>query len=113
MRVEAGVHPERLGQDGPGVLTVAWSNGHHGRHRVRALRLACRCAQCVDEWSGERTLDPDRVPPEVRPLRIEPVGLYGIQIEWSDGHGTGIFTWETLGELCACAECVKPGEEPA
>ena len=113
MDVPEGVHPTSLGQDGPDVLTVAWNNGHTGRHRVRDLRLQCRCAQCVNEWTGERTLKDEMVSPEVRPLSIEPVGHYGIQIEWNDGHGTGIYTWETLGELCACAECVEQGATPA
>ncbi len=105
MRLPAGARPLGLGQDGPDVLTVTWSHGHAGRHRVRDLRLQCRCAECVDEWTGQRRLDDDRVPADVRPLNIEPVGLYGLQIAWSDGHGTGIYTWETLAECCQCARC--------
>lgn len=105
MQVAPGVHPVALGQDGPTTLTVQWSDGHRGRHDVRALRLACRCAQCVDEWTGEQRLDPSRVPESIRPLRIEPVGLYGLQIEWNDGHGTGIYTFEVLGSLCECEQC--------
>jgi ATP-binding protein involved in chromosome partitioning len=113
MEVTAGVAPNGLGQDGPSVLTIDWNNGHQGRHRVRHLRLACPCAQCVDEWSGEKTLVDSTVAPDVRPVSIDPVGLYGIQIEWSDGHSTGIYTFETLGKLCDCAECVPDGEQPA
>jgi ATP-binding protein involved in chromosome partitioning len=113
MDVAAGISPLSLGQDGPGVLTVEWSDGHKGRHRVRDLRLACRCAQCVDEWTNQQTLDPSSVPEDVRPVTIEPVGLYGLQIEWSDGHGTGIFTFEVLGSLCCCADCVAQGVDPA
>jgi len=105
MRVEPGARPVELGQDGPDVLTIEWSNGHSGRHPVRELRLACRCAQCVDEWTGQATLDPSSVPETVRPLRIEPVGNYGLSIEWNDGHSTGIYTFEVLGELCRCEAC--------
>jgi DUF971 family protein len=113
MDVTQGVVPTALGQDGPSALTIDWSNGHKGWHRVRDLRLACPCAQCVDEWTGEKTLVPDAVPESVRPLRIDPVGLYGIQIEWSDGHSTGIYTFETLGKLCSCPTCKPEGETPA
>jgi DUF971 family protein len=67
----------------------------------------------VDEWSGEQTLDPATVPEDVQPVTIEPVGRYGIQIQWSDGHGTGIYTFEVLGSLCACADCSLDGEPPA
>ena len=68
---------------------------------VRALRLACGCASCIDEWTGEERLDPESVPEDVHPLRIEPVGRYAIQIEWSDGHSSGIYPFRRLRELDA------------
>jgi ATP-binding protein involved in chromosome partitioning len=95
----ANVRPTGLSQDGPDTLVVAWSDGCSTRHAVRRLRLACKCAQCIDEWSGEALLDPDSVPVGVRPLRIDPIGHYGLQFSWSDGHSTGITTFETLWEL--------------
>jgi DUF971 family protein len=109
MRLPAGARPLQLGQDGPDTLTVRWSHGHQGRHGVRDLRLACRCAQCVDEWTGQARLAPDAVAPDVRPVSIEPVGLYGLSVKWSDGHETGIYTFEVLAELCQCAECAAQG----
>ena len=112
MEVTDGLAPAGLGQDGPNILTVEWNNGHKGRLLVRTLRLACPCAQCVDEWTGEKTLDPQSVPDSVRPVSIDPVGLYGIQIEWSDGHSTGIYTFDTLGRLCRCSACTPRGETP-
>ena len=42
-------------------------------------------------------------------MRIEPVGLYGLSIEWSDGHSTGIYTFDTLAELCQCDTCLSAG----
>ncbi|HVQ27382.1 MAG TPA: DUF971 domain-containing protein [Planctomycetota bacterium] len=105
MRLPPGARPVKLSQEGPDTLFVRWSHGHESRYPVRALRLACRCAQCVDEWTGEPRLAPDSVPADVRPRSIEPVGLYGLQVDWSDGHNTGIFTFETLAELCECSEC--------
>ena len=105
MRLPPGARPVRLSQEGPDTLVVRWSHGHESRYPVRALRLACRCASCVDEWTGEARLSPESVPADVRPRSIEPVGLYGLQIDWSDGHNTGIFTFETLAELCECSEC--------
>lgn len=83
---------------------IHWSHGPQTVHAVRGLRLACRCAQCVDEWSNDALLDPASVPQDVRPLRIEPVGNYGLQFEWSDGHGTGIYTYDTLWALAQPAE---------
>jgi DUF971 family protein len=33
------------------------------------------------------------------------VGAYGIKIQWSDGHSTGIYTFERLLESCPCPRC--------
>ena len=109
MQAPPGARPIGLEQDGPRALTIRWSHGHVGRHDVRALRLACRCAQCEDEWTGERRLDDGAIPADVHPRGIEPVGLYGIQINWSDGHETGIYTFDRLAELCECDECAGQG----
>ncbi|MFT7465147.1 MAG: ATP-binding protein involved in chromosome partitioning [Pseudohongiellaceae bacterium] len=95
----SGVKPVHMGQDGPGVLVLRWSNDAVKRYVVRDLRLACRCAECIDEWTNLPRLDPETVPVDVHPLRIEPVGLYGLQVAWSDGHGTGIYTFDILWEL--------------
>jgi DUF971 family protein len=41
------------------------------------------------------------------PVAMTPVGHYAYKITWSDGHDTGIYTFETLRELCQCAECLR------
>ncbi len=63
---------------------------------ARALRLACPCAQCVDEMSGRPLLDPVAVAADIRPVHLALVGTYGLRIHWSDGHATGIYTFEFL-----------------
>jgi ATP-binding protein involved in chromosome partitioning len=97
--------PARIEQHGPRALRIVWADGHESIYDVRELRLACACAECVDEWSGEERLDPAAVPGDVRPVRIQPVGRYAIQIDWSDGHSTGIHPFERLRALCDCAHC--------
>jgi ATP-binding protein involved in chromosome partitioning len=98
--------PRALGQRGPRSLAIQWSDGHESVYDVRRLRLACGCAQCVDEWTGEGRLDESVVPADVAPVRIQPVGRYAIQIDWSDGHATGIYPYRRLRELCDCPVCV-------
>ena len=82
-----------------GVVEIRWTDGHVSRFPFRALRQACPCALCVDEWSGERRTDPNRVLMSVRPLDIHRVGRYGIQFHWSDLHGSGIYTYDYLRSL--------------
>jgi ATP-binding protein involved in chromosome partitioning len=96
---EAATTPTAIRQSGPRTLAIEWADGHTSELDVRALRLACGCAHCVDEWTGEGRLDEEAVPADVHPLRIEPVGRYAIQIAWSDGHASGIYPFRRLREL--------------
>ncbi len=91
--------PTAIRQGGPNQLAIEWQDGHRSVYDVRALRLACACAVCVDEWTGDQRLDPAAVPEDVKPLRIESVGRYAIQIAWSDGHESGIYPFVRLREL--------------
>lgn len=86
-------------------LAIDWRDGHHSEYEPRALRLACPCAECVDEFTGQPLLDPRRVPFEVYPIAVQWVGRYALSFEWSDGHSTGIYTFEALRELCPCDGC--------
>jgi ATP-binding protein involved in chromosome partitioning len=91
-------------------LRVEWDqHGHEGFFAARDLRLACPCAGCVEEMSGRRLLDPASVPRDIRPLSIALVGAYGLRVQWSDGHSTGIYTFDRLLEACPCAACAKGG----
>jgi DUF971 family protein len=46
--------------------------------------------------TGRPLLDSATVPEEIRPLTVALVGAYGVKIHWSDGHGTGIYTFDRL-----------------
>jgi len=86
------------------TLSVLWEDGHRDDFDVRDLRLACRCAVCVEETSGRALLDPKSVPPDITPREISSVGNYAIRFSWNDGHSTGIYSFEhlrALGELDA------------
>lgn len=90
-------HAIRRREDG---LLITWAeNGPSTRLPARDLRLACACAGCHDEMTGVPILDPQRVPLDIRPTAVALVGSYGIRISWSDGHDTGIYTFEALHEM--------------
>ena len=86
-------------------ITIKWPDGHETVYAARDLRLACRCAMCIEETSGKALLDPATVPPTVRAKGIGLVGQYAISIEWSDGHNTGIFSFRDLRANCPCDAC--------
>ncbi len=86
-------------------LRILWRDGHESVFEGRALRLACACANCVHEWSGEKMLNAADLPDRISAEQIELAGRYGIRIRWSDGHDTGIYTYERLRMLCPCDRC--------
>jgi ATP-binding protein involved in chromosome partitioning len=87
------------------AITLTWEDGHTSAYPARALRLACRCASCVEEMSGAPLLDPKNVPENIRARAIRLVGQYAINVDWSDGHSTGIYRFADLRRDCPCDAC--------
>jgi DUF971 family protein len=50
-------------------------------------------------------LDASTVPEDIRAEVVSLVGNYAIKVRWSDGHDTGIYTYEFLLSLCPCERC--------
>ncbi len=92
--------PEAIDLAETGELRIAWPGGPEVAIPAFRLRDLCPCASCVEEGTGRKLLDPASIPTDIRPVKIEPVGNYAIQITWSDGHSTGIYSWRTLREAC-------------
>jgi DUF971 family protein len=89
-------------------VRLTWSDGHTAEYDYDYLRGWCPCAGCQGH-SGFKI----RYLPPARPVTaesIKPVGNYAISIGFSDGHGTGIYRYEFLREICPCGAC---GETPA
>jgi len=57
-----------------------------GTLTARRLRLACRCAACVEELSGRQILKPEDVSENVYPMKLAPTGNYALSADWNDGH---------------------------
>lgn len=88
--------PVRMWQAADNRLAIAWSDGERTFHGTYELRTSCPCALCIEEWTGRRLPSLDAVKETVRPVAIEPVGRYAIQPEWSDGHKSGLFSFDEL-----------------
>jgi DUF971 family protein len=101
--------PHAINRRDEGIL-IEWDTaGHEAWFPARALRLACPCAACVEEMSGRALLDAASIPEDVRPVALALVGAYGLQVQWSDGHGTGIYTFQRLLSSCPCNACRSGG----
>jgi DUF971 family protein len=96
-------------------VDITWSDGHSSHYDFHYLREHCPCAGCADEQRKRAEID--RHSPAAGPaaLRIfkprpsarsaEPVGQYAIKINFTDGHSTGIYSFDYLREICPCDAC--------
>ena len=102
--------PEAIDVGPDHALVVTWPGGPPLNIPARALRDGCPCASCIEEFTGKKLLDPSSIPADIRPVAINGVGNYAIQIEWSDGHSTGLYTWATLRSIgdAAAAPVASP-----
>jgi DUF971 family protein len=84
-----------------GILELLWPGSPATTSRIpfKVLRCECPCASCIEEWSGQRLIDPDKIPNDVRPTEMSFSGNYALKFAWSDGHNTGLYTWEQLAAI--------------
>ena len=81
---------------GQAEVRIVWEDGAEDVWTARALRQRCTCAYCQSEATGERLLDPASVPADLTVKNMHLVGNYGLGVEFSDGHGTGIYRFREL-----------------
>ncbi len=94
------IEPSEISQESNTQLRITWADGHVCDYTAVSLRRACPCAQCVDEWTGERTLKPQAIADEIEIGDLSIVGRYALNFRWSDGHETGIYSFHYLRDLC-------------
>lgn len=82
----------------PDGVYITWPDGSKSVAGNKALRASCQCALCVNEYTGEKILNPATIPADITAKEVQPLGNYAVAITWSDGHNSGIFTWEHLRE---------------
>jgi len=99
------IAPVELKQLSNSEMGITWSDGHQSVYPVYFLRINCRCALCVDEITGKGRILTEKIPNDVHPIEVSSVGRYALRITWSDGHSTGIYTFEHLRRLCQCQQC--------
>jgi DUF971 family protein len=105
-------NPVEIQRNDQGVMRVLWSDGHESRYAYPDLRRACPCATCREQRAMQQQ-NPFQIvtsvtTQEVEPTHLSAVGNYALNIEWSDGHHTGIYPWDLLRSLCPCPQCTAP-----
>lgn len=109
--LKKNLHPLSIDPHGNSEMAIVWSNQERFLVPYFGLRCHCPCAGCVDEHTGERTLQPKKIRPDVKPTDIHQVGNYAITITWSDGHSTGIYHYDRLFQLCKLFKSLDESEK--
>jgi DUF971 family protein len=108
--------PEHIAISKSKGIKIDWKDGHRSDYGIGYLRDKCPCATCTGahgtpprEPEANKPADAGNpfqmFKPALKMLGVEPVGNYAIRINWSDGHNSGIYTWDHFRRICPCPEC--------
>lgn len=109
--------PEHIAISKSKGIKIDWKDGHRSDYGITYLRDKCPCATCTgahgtpprEPEASQPANNPFQMfKPTLRMLGVEPVGNYAIRINWSDGHNSGIYTWDHFRKVCPCPECGGP-----
>jgi DUF971 family protein len=108
---------------GAGV-DITWADNHTSHYDFAYLRDECPCATCNEKRDQQQQkgqqhgqqhpsaksplISSPALPmfkPKIRAQSASQVGNYAVQINFNDGHNTGIFSYEHLRTICPCSEC--------
>ncbi len=93
-------------------LELTWPDGLSATVSLKSLRAGCPCAGCRElrkqMQKSRLTVLKDSGPSPLIATSAELVGNYALRIEWSDGHNTGLYSFEQLRELSESAAPIPP-----
>ena len=93
----SSITPADIDIDRDRAITITFEDGAVCRFPVREMRAACPCATC--RGMRERGQDAWPLPGAGDTISVGDAhlsGAWGLSIEWSDGHSTGIYAWAVL-----------------
>ena len=105
--------PEHIAISKSKGIKIDWKDGHHSEYGVTYLRDKCPCASCTGaHGTPPRQPESDNpfqmFKPALKMLSVEQVGAYAIRINWSDGHSSGIYSYDHFRNICPCETCLTP-----
>jgi DUF971 family protein len=101
-------------------VDIVWADGHGSHYDFAYLRERCPCAICDDlrQKKDQQKIQalhapaPDLQSAELPMFKPRPgaraaktVGHYALQIDFTDGHSAGIFSYDFLRTICPCPQC--------
>jgi DUF971 family protein len=106
--------PEHIAISKSKGIKIDWRDRHRSEFAVEFLRDQCPCASCTGAHGTEPQKTNYSAPvndafpmykPKLKILNVEPIGAYAMKIDWSDGHNTGIYSFDYLRNICPCPAC--------
>jgi DUF971 family protein len=97
--------PTRLDLNKTEKLTIHWQDGRVSEYPLPLLRAMCPCAMCKaqrEEQAKNKSLLrvlPGNYTGRLEVLHAELVGNYALRIDWSDQHGSGIYSFQYLRDI--------------
>jgi DUF971 family protein len=86
-------------------LEIVWQDGQVSVYPLAFLRSMCPCATCKEVRADGKsrksslTILPGNYSVPLRVESVEKVGNYALRLEWSDEHGSGIYSYQYLREI--------------
>ena len=93
------IEPTQIVEESESEISVKWSDDSESRYSAPQLRRSCPCAGCINEWTGDKMLDPSTISDDLTITSTSIVGRYALNFHFSDGHDTGIYSFKYLREL--------------
>jgi DUF971 family protein len=93
------IEPTQIIEESDSEISITWSDDAETSYNAAELRRNCPCASCVNEWTGEKILNEASVPEDLTIASTSVVGRYALNFHFSDGHNTGIFSFQFLRKL--------------
>ncbi len=93
------IEPTQIIEESDSSVSIMWSDDTSTNYTAPQLRRSCPCATCVNEWTGEKILKDDQIAEDLSFSHISIVGRYALNFHFSDGHNTGIFSFDYLRKL--------------
>jgi DUF971 family protein len=96
--------PQKLSLDRHKQLEITWADGTHSVFPIGLLRNKCPCASCKELREQPKSRLNVLVGNFDQPLHAtgaEMVGNYALRIDWSDNHGSGIYSFTYLRTLAS------------